>query len=87
MKKFLMLFLCIALLPLSANATMMALDFNDDSAEVRFDAVLTGDDYGRSIHGGRYLYNDDEESEMIGVELKFTGDPGAIPGLEVGAAS
>ncbi len=85
MKKFLLLVLCAMLLPLSAKATMLALDFNDDSAEVRFDVELTGDDYGRSVLGGRYLYNDDEESEMISVELKFLGDPGAVPGLEVGA--
>lgn len=85
MKKFYLLILCATLIPISANATMMALDFNDDSAEVRLDYPLSGDDYGRAVFGGRFLYNDDEETEMLGVELKFMGDPGAVPGLEVGA--
>lgn len=85
MKRLILFLACLVLVPLSAQATTLALDFNDDSAEVRFDVLLTGDDYGKSIFGGRYLYNDDEETEMIGVELKFVGDPGAVPGLEVGA--
>jgi hypothetical protein len=85
MKKLILFMVCMSLVPFSAQATTMALDFNDDSAEVRFDMKLTGDDYGQSIVGGRYLYNDDEETEMISAELKFVGDPGAVPGLEVGA--
>ena len=85
MKRIILFMMCLMLVPFAAQATTLALDFNDDSAEVRFDMRLTGDDYGRSIFGGRYLYNDDEESKMIGVELKFVGDPGAVPGLEVGA--
>ena len=71
MKKIYLLILCATLIPISANATMMALDFNDDSAEVRLDYPLSGDDYGRAVFGGRFLYNDDEETEMLGVELKF----------------
>ncbi len=84
MKKLLLVF-CLLLLPFATNATTLGLDFNDDSAEVRLDLPLTGDDYGRSVLGGRFLYNEDEDTEMLGVELKFLGNPGAIPGLEVGA--
>ena len=29
--------------------------------------------------------NDDEETEMASVEFKVVGDPGSVPGLEVGA--
>ena len=85
MKNILLLVLCLILVPFSANATSLGLDFNNDSAEVRLDFVLSGDDYGTAILGGRYLYNDDEQSETLGVEMKFVGDPGAVPGLEVGA--
>lgn len=84
MKKI-VLFILLVLVPFSAQATMMALDFNDDSAEVRLDLLLSGDGYGKAVVGGRYLYNDDEDTKMGGVELKFLGDPGALPGLEVGA--
>lgn len=85
MKRLVLITLCLTLMPLAANATSMALDFNDDSAEVRLDVPLSGDSYGRAILGGRFLYNEDEDTEMGGIELKFVGDPGAVPGLEVGA--
>ena len=85
MKKLLLFLFCLVFTPMLANATMVALDFNDDSAEFRLDVPLSGDNYGRAIAGGRFLYNDDEDTEMLGFELKFMGDPGAVPGLEVGA--
>jgi hypothetical protein len=85
MKKFILVLTFLVLVPGSVLATTMALDFNDDSAEVRADFVINRDDYSTALLGGRFLYNDDEESEMISIELKFLGDPGSVPGLEVGA--
>lgn len=85
MKKLLLFLLCLTLIPLAAQATSLALDFNNDSAEVRLDLPISNDDYGKAIFGGRFLYNDDEDTEMVSVELKFMGDPGAVPGLQVGA--
>jgi len=85
MKRVILFLACLLLVPVAALATSLGLDFNDDSAEVRVDFVLSGDEYGTALLGGRYLNNDDEESEMISVELKFVGDPGSVPGLEVGA--
>ncbi len=85
MKKLLLVMFCLTLLPVVSNATTLGLDFNDDSAEVRLDVALSGDNYGRAVVGGRFLYNEDEDTEMGGIELKFMGDPGSVPGLEVGA--
>ena len=85
MKRLILFVLCLTLMPLSAQATSMALDFNNDSAEFRLDVPMSKDEYGAAIIGGRYLYNEDENTDMVSVEFKFVGDPGAIPGLEVGA--
>ena len=85
MKRLILFVLCLTLMPLSAQATSMALDFNNDSAEFRLDFPINKDEYGASIIGGRYLYNEDENTDMGSIEFKFVGDPGAIPGLEVGA--
>ena len=85
MKKLLITLLLFSLLPAGAAATTIGLDFNDDSAEFRLDLPLRQDHYGRAVFGARFLYNEDEDTEMIGAELKFLGDPGAVPGLEVGA--
>ena len=85
MKKLILFVCCLLVVPFSAQATKLALDFNNESAEFRLDVPLTSDEYGRSVLGGRYLYNEDENTDMGTVEFKFFGDPGAIPGLEVGA--
>lgn len=85
MKKLLITLFAITLLPAGVMATTIGLDFNDDSAEVRLDLPISQDYYGRAVFGGRFLYNEDEDTEMIGAELKFMGDPGAVPGLELGA--
>ncbi|PLX97718.1 MAG: hypothetical protein C0623_14815, partial [Desulfuromonas sp.] len=85
MKRITGLIVCLMLVPFSAQATKLALDFNNESAEIRLDVPLTADEFGRSVIGGRYLYNEDEDTDMGTAEFKFFGEPGAVPGLEVGA--
>ena len=85
MKRYLLVMLCLLFLPMTANAGTAALEFNDESAEMRLDVPLSEDSYGKVMVGGRLLFNDDEETEMASVEFKVVGDPGSVPGLEVGA--
>jgi hypothetical protein len=68
-----------------AEAGAVGLDFNNDSAEGRLSLVLTEDNYGKVLFNGRYLYNDDEDTNLGSTALSFYGDPGNIPGLTVGA--
>jgi opacity protein-like surface antigen len=86
MMRTLVLVLMLILLTFSmANAASVRLDFNNDSAEGAFAAPLADDDLGKVILGGRFLYNDDEDTRLGTINLDFVGEPGNVPGLLIGA--
>ena len=68
-------------------ATSLDLFFNDTSAQVGFRSPIAQDDYGRSEFNTRFLYNDDEETALGSVGFDFVGEPGNVPGLDLGVGT
>ncbi len=77
--------LCLALVAAtSAWGDSLDLAFNDESAQLRYDLLVNQDYYGKSLLKARFLYNDDEETRLGSLGFAFVGEPGNIPGLELG---
>lgn len=84
MRKFLwVLIFCLGLAP-AAMASSVFINFNDESAQAGGDMTLSQDDYGSAAFNGRFLYNDDRDVKLGSAGLKFVGEPGNVPGLELG---
>lgn len=79
--------LALSLVATGAGATSFDLAFNNDSAQVEVIQPLLVDELGSSQVGGRFLYNDDEETKLGSVGLEFVGEPGNIPGLVFGVGA
>ncbi|MFA5515505.1 MAG: hypothetical protein WDA20_04385 [Desulfuromonadales bacterium] len=84
MKRLICLTLLFSLLTLQAEADTLGLSLNDDSVQLDYRHLLVEDDFGRSVAHGRFLYNDDEDTRLGSVGFDFVGEPGNLPGLEVG---
>lgn len=84
MKKGLVLFLLPCLLAAPAGATSVDLDINDFSVQLQFVQPLSADDYGTAQAEGRLLYNDHEETRLASAGMLFVGEPGNVPGLDLG---
>lgn len=82
----LVLAFCLALAP-AAMASSVFINFNDESAQAGGDLTMSQDDYGSAFLNGRFLYNDDREVTLGSAGLKFVGDPGNVPGLELGVGA
>ena len=69
-----------------AAANSLELNFNDDSAQARFGAIINQDAYGTSMFEVRGLYNDEDNRDlwMTSGGFAFVGEPGNAPGLELG---
>ncbi len=76
--------LVISLVATVAGATSFDLAFNNESVQVALVQPLQVDELGSSQVGGRFLYNDDEETKLGSLGLEFVGEPGNIPGLTFG---
>lgn len=79
--------LLIASLCLSASlaaADSIDLGFNDDSFQLGYTHGLSHDEYGATSINTRFLYDDEEETYLGSLGLDFSGEPGNIPGLELG---
>jgi len=87
MLRHLTLTLMLLLLIVStAGAASLRLEFNDESAEAGFSAPLADDNLGKVVLGGRFIYNEDENTTRLGtLSLDFTGETGNVPGLTFGA--
>ncbi len=84
MKKWVLLPLLACLAAAPAGAATVDLGFNDYSAQAVLGLPLHAEEYG-SIHAeGRLLYNDDEETKLASGGLLFSGQPGNVPGLDLG---
>lgn len=87
MKKSLLAGLALILAAAPVSAQLLDFDFNDESAQIRYEHPVSEDDYGRTLFSGRLLYNDGEETTLGSLGLDFTGSPGNVPGLEVGVGA
>jgi len=85
-----LLILAACLLTLSGNvwaaANSLELNFNDDSAQARLGMIINQDAYGTSLFDFRGMFNDENELNgwMVSAGLDFIGEPGNVPGLELG---
>jgi hypothetical protein len=87
--KRLVLILVLLLVPAVTMAQSPSLDigFNDNSAQLQFNYPLLEDDYGTSLVNARALYNSDEDTTLGSLGFDFTGEPGNVPGLNLGAGA
>jgi hypothetical protein len=83
-KKWLFLLLLSCPIVAPAGATSVDLGLNDFSVQMQFAYPLHVDDYGMVQAEGRLLYNDREETRVASAGLLFVGEPGNVPGLNLG---
>ncbi len=86
-KRTLFIFAIISLGAGSAAAASIDLGFNDNSFQLEYQHPLRSDDYGASIASARFLYNDDEETVLGSLGFDFVGEPGNVPGLDLGVGA
>jgi len=88
MKHLLAVVACLFMLSGSAwaAANSLELNFNDNSAQARVGMIINQDAYGTSLVDLRGLYNDEDVQDgwMISGGFDFIGEPGNVPGLELG---
>ncbi len=71
----------------AAAADSIDLGFNDESFQIGYERPLASDNYGTSVGNARLLYNDDEETLLGSLGFDFIGEPGNVPGLDVGVGA
>lgn len=77
-----LVFLFVFALP--AWAGSFSFDFNDRSAQLGFVQTLNTQQYGDSVIKGRYLYNEDSDTNLAGIAAGVVGEPGNVNGLRFG---
>ncbi len=87
MKKLLIFLVLFGCTLVDAGAASLGLQFNDYSAQGELSLGVARDDYGASAFNLRYLYNDDEETQLGSVGFDFMGTPGNVPGLDLGVGA
>ncbi len=84
MLRFILVLISV-LMAVNVNAASVDIGFNDNSFQLVYETPVSDDDYGTSLINGRFLYNGDEDTKLGSVGFDFTGEPGNISGLRVGA--
>lgn len=79
------LFCILAAAP--AQATSLEFGLNDSSAQLRLAQPLRSDELGQTLLQARALYSDKEETKLGSLGLEFAGEPGNIPGFQVGVGA
>ncbi len=81
--------LAFTILLFAGGAEASSLEFllNDYSVQGRYHLTISQDEYGASGIGARLLYNDDEETLLGSLGFDFSGEPGNVPGLELGVVA
>jgi hypothetical protein len=79
------LFCLLAAAP--AQATSVEFGLNDTSAQLRLTQPLRSDELGQTLLQARALYSDQEETKLGSLALEFAGEPGNVPGFEVGVGA
>lgn len=83
------IFLTLALCFSSTIAAADSIDigFNDESFQVVYERPLVRDNYGTALANIRFLYNGDESTTLGSLGADFIGEPGNVPGLELGVGT
>lgn len=77
-----LLFLSVFALP--AWAGSFSIDFNDHSTQLGFVQKLNTQQYGDAAFKARYLYNEESDTNLVGVAGGVIGTPGNVNGLSFG---
>lgn len=83
MKAAALTLLCICL-ALPAWAGTFTIDLNDESTQLQYIQNLNTQNYGDTVAKARYLYNDDSDTNLVGVAGGVSGSPGNVDGLKFG---
>ncbi|HEX9778075.1 MAG TPA: YfaZ family outer membrane protein [Geopsychrobacteraceae bacterium] len=84
MLRLMAVFLLVVSVPGAAWAGSLALNFNNESAQFRYQQLLNREAYSESEAGLRLLYNEDTETWLATVGAAVKGSPGNLPGLKTG---
>jgi len=84
MKRWFVLLFLWGMLISSVEAATIELGINDFSVQLHVSQPVLADDYGRVEAEGRFLYNNREETRLGSAGLLFAGEPGNVPGLNLG---
>ncbi len=87
MKRNLVACLLTLLAATGAQAGSFELALNDSSAQLRLGLPLRSDELGQTLLQARALYSDKEETKLGSLGLEFAGEPGNVPGFEVGVGA
>ncbi len=87
MKNLILPLFLVALSAPAVGAATLDIGLNDFSAQAELGFPITEDDYGSSQTTARFLYNDDQDTVLGSLGFDFMGQPGNVPGLEIGAAA
>lgn len=85
MRRILLMTFVLVLCAAAAQATTVGLDFNNNSFEVRGDYQLSQDQYGAAFVGGGFLLNNNKDSRLGTVGLRFAVTPDSLYGLTFAA--
>ena len=83
MKTAILTILC-ACLALPAWAGTFSIDLNNDSTQLQYIQKMNTQNYGDSLAKVRYFYDDDTDTNLLGVAAGVTGSPGNADGLKFG---
>lgn len=84
MLRTILAFLLILLFAGTAWSSSFSLDFNDESAQTKYDHLLSREAYGESEAKFRLLYNDETDTFLGSAGVGVKGSPGNLHGLETG---
>lgn len=79
----LLLLILLFLVP-SVWAGSFSLDLNDHSTQIGYAQKLDTQNYGDTVARARYLYNDDTNTNLFGINGGVVGAPGNVDGLRIG---
>jgi hypothetical protein len=74
----------LSALTLPAWAGSFSIDFNDHSTQLGIAQKYNTPQYGDSVVKGRFLYNEDTDTKLLGIAAGVIGTPGNVAGLNLG---
>lgn len=87
MKKILFFMVLLSLVAVQAEASSVEIELNDNSVQAGFAMPLRQDQYGTSLLNARLLYNNHKDTTLGSVGFDFVGEPGNVPGLDLGVGA
>lgn len=84
MRKMFLACVGMCLMSVPAFAQSLDINLNDYSVQVRYLYPVSEDDYGQTHLNARFLFNDDERTRLLSLGFDFVGEPGNVPGMDLG---